>query len=103
MRRHQRLFAVQPDELIGTPLERFHGDSAVSALLADRERSLPHTSIVELGDEQVELNLSSIKDESGTELGVMGTWALVTDQRRLEREAEEARERERTQAAELRS
>ena len=47
-------------------------------ILADPERNLPHTCNVLLGDEQIELNLSSIRDAHGTHLGVMATWALVT-------------------------
>ena len=92
MRALQVHFGVPADELVGKPVGAFHAEAA---------RNQRGDSEIHLGDEVVALAAAPIADAHGRALGVMTTWTVVTEQRRLEREATAAHERERAQAAEL--
>ena len=66
-------------------------------------RTRKRTARIQLGDETLELTIAGIKDGEGTHIGAMASWRLMTEEVRLEKESELARERERAQAADLQS
>ena len=92
--------AVSSDDLVGTTIDTLHRDPALRAIV-QRPSQLPHTAQIAIGDETVELTISSIHDSTGTYIGAMTTWSVVTETLRLAGEARAAQERERAAAAEL--
>lgn len=96
---------VRADELVGGSFDLMSLEPARrQEILANPERLLPiEGERRQVGADWVELDLSTIKDDDGTAIGVMTSYRLVTDEVRIEREQEAAAERERAQAAELES
>ncbi len=84
--------SVSADELVGKPISAFHAGAA---------RTQPGDSEITLGTEVLSLATAPIVDGQGRPLGVMTTWAIITEERRLASEAQAAQERERAQATEL--
>ncbi len=85
---------------VGSTLDALHGADARLGELV-RSGGLPHTQVVAFGTESVEVTLSETRDDAGSVSGTMVSWTLVTDEERLRRDADLARERERAQSAAL--
>ena len=93
---------VRADEMIGTCIDVFHKNPEHQRkLLGDPKRYLPYKADIVIGGENVSLQGDGVYDKEGNFLGCMASWTVTTDQKKLEREAAEAAERERTQAEEL--
>ncbi|MBO1326031.1 EAL domain-containing protein [Acetobacter sp. TBRC 12305] len=74
------LLPVPVESLIGANVDIFHKNPAHQrALLAD-PRNLPHRARIRLGDEILDLMISSITGTEGDYIGPMLTWSLVTAQ-----------------------
>lgn len=102
LRMLQQYLPVKVDEMIGQSIDVFYKNpSNQRHMLGNSNQYLPHHAEIELGPEIVELNISAINDAAGNHIGAMASWSLVTDRKRLEREAEELAKRERLAAAEL--
>ncbi|HXE56795.1 MAG TPA: methyl-accepting chemotaxis protein, partial [Gemmatimonadales bacterium] len=98
-----RCLPFPPDEIKGRSIALLfeHPDQA-QRLLQD-PANLPHTARVRLGDETLDIMVSPIYDQRGGYLGPMVTFEVVTRRLATERAVQEAAERDRTQAAELRA
>jgi len=93
---------VKTDDLIGTCIDVFHKDpSHQRKLLADPKKYLPYLSEIVIGGEDVRLQADGVYDADGEFIGCMATWTVITDQKKLERENEEAQQRERESAEDL--
>ncbi|MCX6519720.1 MAG: hypothetical protein NTZ21_03550, partial [Actinobacteria bacterium] len=102
LRKIERLLPCKVDDIIGQSVDIFHKNPAHQRqMLGNPDQYLPHTAVIPLGDEFMELNVSAIRDANGTHIGAMANWSLVTDKLRIEREAKELQERERAAAADL--
>ena len=93
---------VGVDNMIGTCIDVFHKDPSVQRrILGDPKRYLPHKAEFVIGGQDVELQADGVYDKNGEFLGCMASWSVITEKKRLEREAQEARERDREQATRL--
>ncbi len=88
------------DKFVGQSIDIFHKNPSHQRKLLGDPRNLPHNAQIQLGPEILDLLVSPIYD-NGNYAGVMVTWALVTEKLKLEQEAKEMREREKSQAKEL--
>ena len=89
LRTLQHLLPVAVDDMIGQSIDIFHKNPAHQrGMLADPS-NLPHSAIIRLGDEELDLLVSAIYDDAGTYTGTMATWEVVTE--KLEQERESAR------------
>ncbi|WP_370290046.1 methyl-accepting chemotaxis protein [Nocardioides sp.] len=78
---------VAPDAVVGSSLDVFHKKPAYQrGLLSDPRANLPRQSLIQLGPETLDLRIAAITDESGTYLGAMATWDIVTEKLVLEAE-----------------
>jgi methyl-accepting chemotaxis protein len=77
------------DEILGKSLDMFHKDPQAQRRLLSDPRNLPLSSTLHIGVETLQLTVSAIMDASGSYLGPMVQWEIVT-----EKLATEARERE---------
>ncbi|TCZ56296.1 methyl-accepting chemotaxis protein [Roseicella aquatilis] len=83
LRRVEHLLPVKADALIGESLDVLYRDPAQQrAILADPDR-LPHRARIRLGEEVLDLEISSIRDAAGRHVSAMVTWSLATAQARL--------------------
>ncbi len=93
---------VRADEMIGTCIDVFHKNPEHQRkLLGDPKRYLPYKADIVIGGENVALQGDGVYDKKGNFLGCMATWTIITEQKKLERQAAEAAERERLQSEEL--
>ncbi len=74
-------------EVVGQSIDIFHKNPAHQrAMLADPS-NLPHTAIIDVGPEKLELLVSAIRDHQGEYIGPMVTWEVVTEKLRLTEQA----------------
>lgn len=77
---------VSADKMQGTSIDIFHKNPGHQrAMLAD-ERNLPHSAVIEIGGEKLDLYITAIHDKKGKYIAPMVTWSLVTE--KLAREEE---------------
>ena len=79
------------DELVGGPLDRFHGYAGprIRALLDDPSRNLPLHTEIALGSLVLDLIVSAVS-ENGEAIGFIVTWKEISQQKRLEADAARA-------------
>ncbi len=94
---------VRVDDMMGQCIDIFHKSPEVQRrLLSDPKRYLPHKAEIVIGGEDVELQADGVFDSKGEFIGCMASWTVITEKKRMEREAAESRERDREQADRLR-
>lgn len=97
----ENFLPVRVEQMIGTSIDVFHKNPAAVRRILSDPRNLPHHAQINVGPETLDLNVSALYDANGTYLGPMVTWVVITERLKLERQLQEAAERERQQAAEL--
>jgi len=102
----QKLAAYLPvsaDQVLGSHIDIFFQDPGdVHDIVSDPE-NLPHQDRFQIGPETASLVVSAIYDQNGKYLGPMFTWELITERLALERQSQEAVDREIQEAEELRT
>lgn len=79
----EHLLPIKAKDLIGTSIDVFHKvPSHQRALLSD-EKNLPYATKIKLGDETLDLRVSSIRDDDGKYIAALLTWTVATKQVRL--------------------
>jgi methyl-accepting chemotaxis protein len=77
---------VPADKMQGTSIDIFHKNpDHQRAMLAD-ERNLPHSAVIEIGGEKLDLYITAIRDKRGQYVAPMVTWSLVTEKLAKEEE-----------------
>lgn len=89
LRTLERHLPATVDKLVGNSIDWFHQDPEIQRRIIRDERNLPHRTIIEFGNEKLDLLISPVKDRDGTYIGPMVTWEVVTE--KLKNEAEMAR------------
>ncbi len=87
LRQIEHLLPVPVDEIVGQNIDLFHKDPRrVRRILAD-PNNLPHTAVIEVSDEKLQLHATAVYDENGDYAGAMVTWEVVTEKLKLEEAA----------------
>jgi methyl-accepting chemotaxis protein len=82
---------VRADEVVGSNIDIFHKHPAHQRnILGNPDDHLPLTSKIQVGPETLELLVSPIHDASGTYIGAMASWQVITQQLAAETAAREA-------------
>ncbi len=97
----QQYLPVPVEQIVGQSIDIFHKNPGAVRRIVSDPRNLPHRAQVQLGPETLDLLVSPLYDAGGNYVGPMVTWEVITEKLRLERQVQEAAERERQQAAEL--
>ena len=84
----EHLLPVKADEIKGTCIDIFHKDPSHQRRILSNPANLPHTAIIEVGEELLDLLVTAIYDKAGNYVGPMLTWAVVTEKVRTEKRAE---------------
>jgi methyl-accepting chemotaxis protein len=85
----EHLLPCKAEELVGQCVDIFHKDPSHQRRLLADPKNLPHTAIIGLGDEKLELLVSAVHDRDGNYIAAMLTWSVVTE--KLRKEADAAR------------
>ncbi len=79
----EHLLPVPVDEIVGQSIDLFHKNPAHQRKLLSNPRNLPHHTVIQLGDELLELSVNAVYDR-GEYIGAMVTWELATEKLRLQ-------------------
>lgn len=76
----ERHLPCKAHEIIGKSIDIFHKNpSHQRRMLGDHQQTLPHSAVISLGDDKLELNISALNDSSGAYMGPLVTWSVVTE------------------------
>ncbi len=78
LRELQHLLPCRVDEIIGQSIDIFHRNPEQQRKLLSNPKNLPYRAEIRLGPEILDLNVSAIYDSSGTYVGPMVNWSVVT-------------------------
>jgi len=102
LRTIEHLLPCKVDKIVGQSVDIFHKNPAHQrAILTNPTTQLPRRTNIVIGTETMDLNVTAINAADGSFIGAMATWALVTEQLRIEHDATQAQARERTAATDL--
>lgn len=88
----EHLLPTKVDKILGNSYDIFHkAPEHQRKLLAD-PRNLPHQTVIDVGDEKLDLLVSPLYSKSGKYIGPMVTWSIVTEKIRLEQEGIRSRQ-----------
>jgi methyl-accepting chemotaxis protein len=91
LKRLEAYLPMKVDDMIGKSIDMFHKNPEHQRRMLADPKNLPHTAVIQLGPEYLNLLVSAILDQNGTYLGPMLTWEVVTEARETKkREAEMA-------------
>ncbi len=75
----QHLLPVKVSDLVGTSIDVFHINPAMQRRLLSDPSNLPHRAVISLGDEELDLEVTAMRDASGAYIGPMVSWSLITE------------------------
>ena len=70
--------AVKADNMVGTCIDVFHKNPSHQRELLKDPRNLPHSAIIQVGPEKLDLLVSAVYDNNGRYSAIMVTWSVVT-------------------------
>ncbi len=85
---------VKVDDMIGQSVDIFHKNPELQRKILSDPKNLPHTALIHVGPEILELIVSANLDPDGTYFGPMVAWGIVTERINNETAARESTERE---------
>ena len=85
----QHLLPVKVEDMIGKSIDLFHKNPDHQRRMLADPKNLPHRTTIPLGEEKLDLLVSPIFDKTGTYLGAMATWSIITKKLELERQIEQ--------------
>lgn len=80
----EKYLPIKAENVVGTSYDVFHANPAHQRRLLASDKNLPHTAIISVGPEKLELQASALYDTSGNYIGPMVAWAVVTEKIKLE-------------------
>ena len=83
----EHVLPIKASDLIGTCVDIFHKDPSMQRRLLADPKNLPHSAIIEIAGEKLDLLVTAIYDESGNYVAPMLTWSVVTEKLKLDAES----------------
>ena len=109
MRRIESALPCGANEMVGKPLDLFFRDSTEASRILSDPANLPHSGELKVADEILGFGISATYDRKGRYTGPLASFAVTTEKvaateraEQLSRQQQEADQRERLQAEELR-
>jgi methyl-accepting chemotaxis protein len=103
LRKLEKHLPVKADQVLGSSVDVFHKNPEYQRKILADPKNLPVRANINIGPEVADLLVTAIYDGDKNYLGPMVTWELITEKLAAERKVQEAAERERRQAEELRA
>ncbi|PIR32797.1 MAG: chemotaxis protein [Alphaproteobacteria bacterium CG11_big_fil_rev_8_21_14_0_20_44_7] len=79
---------VKPENIVGTSIDVFHKNPQHQRNMLADDSHLPHSAIIEVGGQYLDLNISAIYDNKDKYTHAMLSWSIVTDKIEKDRETE---------------
>jgi len=79
----EHLLPIKAEQVVGSCIDIFHKMPSHQRNLLSDPKNLPYSSVIALGPEKLELNVSAIVDANGHYIGPMVSWSVVTLQHQL--------------------
>jgi methyl-accepting chemotaxis protein len=98
LRTLQQYLPIRVDQIVGQSVDIFHKHPMHQRRLLGDPSNLPHSANILVGPETLRLNVSAVRDGSGSHVGSMVTWEVISEKLQNERKLAEAQERERAAA-----
>ncbi len=83
----EHLLPCKADDLVGQCIDIFHKEPSFQRGILSNPKNLPHTGIIEIGGEKLDLLVSPVTDKEGNYIAAMLTWSVVTQKLKQEAEA----------------
>jgi methyl-accepting chemotaxis protein len=80
----EQYLPVKASQMIGQCIDIFHKDPQRVRRLMSEPRNLPHTTLISVGPETLELAVDAVYDNHKNLIGYINTWQVATDKLRLE-------------------
>jgi methyl-accepting chemotaxis protein len=94
LKKLEQYLPVKVDDLVNQSIDIFHKNPAHQRKILSDPRNLPHTALIQVGPETLELIVSANLDPDGNYFGPMVAWDIVTERAKNEKAAKESAERE---------
>ncbi len=78
LRQLEQFLPAKVDDLVGNSIDWFHKNPAHQRKIIGSASNLPHSAIISVGPEKLDLLVSPIYDAEGNYFGPMVTWEVVT-------------------------
>ena len=82
----ESVLPITADKIVGQSYDIFHKNPAHQRNLLGNENNLPMETRIYVGEEILDLKVSAMKDASGTYIGPMVSWEVVTEKIKAEQE-----------------
>jgi methyl-accepting chemotaxis protein len=79
----ERLLPIKAEQIVGQSYDIFHKNPAHQRKMLANPANLPHQTVINVGDEKLDLLVNPIYDKAGNYSGAMLTWSVVTEQIRV--------------------
>lgn len=86
----QALLPMKVDSMVGNSIDGFHKNPAHQRKIISNPQNMPHSAVIALGDQKLDLLVSAIVDGDGEYLGPMVTWDVITEKYALIQDLTEA-------------
>ena len=83
----EELLEIKSDDLVGSCIDIFHKDPSHQRKLLADPKNLPHTALIQVGPETLDLLVTAIYDDAGKYTSAMLTWAVVTEKVKTDAQA----------------
>jgi methyl-accepting chemotaxis protein len=70
---------VPPNSVLGQKIDIFHKNPEVQQRILADDRSLPRRTVIMVGPEALDLNVTAVYDEGGEHMGFVASWSNVTE------------------------
>jgi methyl-accepting chemotaxis protein len=83
---HEHL-PVKADDMIGQTIDIFHQVPSHQRKILSDPKNLPHSALIQVGQETLDLLVTAINDTEGNYMGPMLTWSVVTEKVKADAES----------------
>jgi methyl-accepting chemotaxis protein len=75
----EHVLPIKADDLVGQCIDIFHKDPSHQRTMLANPANLPHSAIIEIGGEKLDLLVTAVNDASGNYQSAMLTWSVITE------------------------
>ena len=101
LKKIEHLLPVPVEKVVGSSIDIFHKNPSHQRRILANHAGLPHRAEIQLVDQYMDLNISLMKNTAGTATGMVVSWELITERKRMEAEIDKARKEDQKKAEEL--
>jgi methyl-accepting chemotaxis protein len=97
----EQYLPVKVEEMQGQSIDIFHKNPTLQRKILSNPKNLPHTALIQVGPEILDLTINAIIDKNGNYLGPLVDWTIATERVKMENENKNRVAEEKKAAEEL--